>query len=120
MGKFSDALMNEVKSYRETEWFGKLGSKEVTLSARPLTPADITTISRNHPNFLQSMSLEGMVDLIILKAHDATDGQKAFDRGDKPLLMKIETTRVGEIFQALFGSQLKEDDEEKFEERVKN
>ena len=122
MGKFSDRLMKAVKSYSDTEWTGKLyeDDDEITLAARPLTPADMAQIARNHPDFGRNPSLEGMVDLIILKAKDPLDGLRAFDKGDKPILMKLETDKVGEIFAALFGKQLVEDDDEKFEARVGN
>lgn len=118
MGKFSDALLEEAKSYKDTEWSGTIGTKEVTLTARPLTPADMQAIARVHPNFTMNPSMEGMVDLIILKAR--ADGEKAFDKGDRMLLMKFNTNKIGEIFKALFGNQMTEDDEEAFEDRVKN
>lgn len=119
MGKYSDALLEEAKSYKDTEWKGNLGSLEVTLSARPLTPADMSAIARVHPNFTTSPSMDGMIDLIILKARDP-DGNRAFDKGDKMLLSKLNTNKIGEIFKALFGNQMTEDDEEAFEERVGN
>ena len=67
-----------------------------------------------------NIGMDGMVDLIILKAKDPADGLRAFDKGDKPILMKLATDKVGEIFAALFGKQLVEDDDEKFEARVGN
>lgn len=120
MGKFSDALRDEVSGHSDTEWTGTLGKMDdVKLVSGPLTPNDITRISRVHPNFAQSPNMEGMVDLLILKCRD-DDDQKAFDKGDKPLLMRMGTNKVAEIFQALFASQLVDDDDEAFEDRVKN
>ena len=119
MGKFSDALRAEVSSYGETEWNGQLGGVDVKLMSKPITSADMTRIGRAHPDFTRSPNMEGMVDLLIIKATD-DNGDKAFDKGDKPMLMRIGTNRIGEIFHALFADQLVEDDDEKFEERVKN
>jgi len=119
MGRFSESLREEVSSYAETEWTGTLGSKEVRLSSRPLTPSDLTRIARQHPNFTQQPTMEGMVDLLILKAQDDT-GERAFDKGDKPLMMRMGTNKIAEIFQALFSAQLVDDDDDAFEDRVKN
>ena len=119
MGKYADALLEEAKSYKDTEWKGTLGTLEVTLSARPITPADMSAIARVHPNFAMSPSLDGMIDLIILKAREP-DGSRSFDKGDKVLFSKVDTNKVGEIFRSLFGAQMTEDDEEDFEERVGN
>lgn len=121
MGKFADALLEEAKSYKDTEWTGTLGSKEVTLVSRPITPADLQTLARlGHPEFAKNPTMEGMVEMLILKARDPADGNKAFDKGDRPVMMKVGTNKIGEIFAALFGNQLAEDSEEGFEERVGN
>lgn len=119
MGKYADALIEEAKSYKDTEWKGTLGTLEVTLAARPITPADMSAIARAHPDFARSPTMDGMIDLIILKAREP-DGSRSFDKGDKPLLTKVGTNKVGEIFSALFGNQMVEDTEEEFEERVGN
>lgn len=119
MGRFSDALKAELAITPDTEWTGTLGGQEVMLRSRPITPADMTRISRQHPDFARSPSMDGMVDLLILKCRDDQD-QPAFDKGDKPLLTRVGTNKIAEIFSALFGSQLVEDDEEAFEARVKN
>ena len=119
MGRFAEALRAEVSAHDDTEWSGTLGGQDVRLSSRPLTPADMTRIARQHPNFAQSPNMEGMVDLLVLKCND-DQGERAFDKGDKPLLMRMGTNKIAEIFQALFSTQLVEDDDEAFEERVKN
>lgn len=119
MGKYADALLEEAKSYKDTEWKGTLGTLEVTLSARPITPSDMSAIARVHPDFAMKPTMDGMIDLIILKAREP-DGSRSFDKGDKMLFSKVGTNKVGEIFKALFGEQMTEDDEEAFEERVGN
>lgn len=118
MGKFSDALRAEVSSYSDSEWAGEIGGARITLVASPLTPKDMTVIRRQHPDFQVNPSLAGMVDLIMMKARDA-DGEKAFDVTDKPFLLRVSATKIGEIFGGLFGSQFDSEDEESFEERKK-
>lgn len=119
MGKFSDALKAEIGSYADTEWRGTLGGLDVVIVSKPMTPNDIMRIDRLHPNFAQSPKIDGMVDMIILKATDE-NGDKAFDKTDKPLLMRCGTNKIGEIFAALFSSQMVEQTDEEFEESVKN
>ena len=118
MGRFSDNLRNEISSYVDTTWSGELGGQVITLSATPLSTKDMTFIRRQHPDFQVNPSLAGMVDLIMLKAHD-TDGNKAFDLTDKPFLLRVSATKIGEIFGGLFGGQFEPDDEAGFEERKK-
>ena len=48
------------------------------------------------------MTIEGLVDLIIMKALDE-DGEKAFDVGDKPVLMRQSVTIVSEVAGQLMG-----------------
>ena len=119
MGQFDDLLLAEAKSYEDTQWTGTLGPKEITLFSRPLTGADMAAITRAHPDFMRTFSMDGMVDLIIMKAR-APNGEKAFDKGNRPMLMKFKTDKIGEIFSALYGNQIAEDDDEKFEARVGN
>ncbi len=119
MGQFDDLLLAEAKSYEDTKWTGMLGPKEVTLFSRPLNGADMSAITRAHPDFMKTFSMDGMVDLIIMKAR-AANGEKAFDKGNRPMLMKLRTDKIGEIFSALYGNQIAEDDDEKFEARVGN
>jgi len=119
MGRFSDALRAEISSYTDTQWVGSLGGVKVTLCAAPLTPKDMTTIRRQHPDFQVNPSLAGMVDVIILKSRDE-DGEKAFDVTDKPFLLRASATKIGEIFGGLFGAQFEPEDEAGFENRKKN
>lgn len=53
----------------------------------PLTCSDVEKLQRKHKDFLQSMSIAAMVDLIILKAEDKA-GEKLFTLEDKPHLMR--------------------------------
>lgn len=119
MGMFSDALRSEVGSYDDTEWRGRLGTHDVHLFAKPLTSADFSQVSRKHPDFMSNPTPEGMVDMLILKCRGEND-VKAFDRGDKPVLMRVNTNVLGEIFAALFGTQLDEYTEDDLDADVKN
>ncbi len=118
MGRFSDALKAEVSSYADSVWTGELGGTTVTLTATPLTPKDMTAIRRQHPDFQMNPSLAGMVDLILMKARDES-GEKAFDLTDKPFLLRVSASKIGEIFGGLFGAQFEAEDEQGFEERKK-
>lgn len=118
MGRFSENLKNEISSYVGASWSGELGGQQITLTATPLSAKDMTFIRRQHPDFQVNPSLAGMIDLIMLKAHDV-DGVKAFDLTDKPFLLRVSATKVGEIFGGLFGDQFEPDDEDGFEERKK-
>lgn len=119
MGRFNKALKAEIASYDDSDWTGELGGEIITLLAKPLTPADFTKIGRKHPDFGHRPSLEGMVDMLIMKTHDDT-GSLAFDKGDKPLMMRVGTTKIGDIFHTLFGSQLDDYGDEEHEDAVKN
>lgn len=118
MGRFSDNLRNEVSSYANSVWIGELGGTPVTLTATPLTPRDMTQIRRQHPDFQVNPSLAGMVDLLLMKTMDET-GEKAFDLTDKPFLLRVSATKIGEIFGGLFGAQFEAEDETGFDERKK-
>jgi hypothetical protein len=121
MGALSDAVRSESNSYTDSEWSGNLGTVAVTIYAKPLTPADLARLGPKHAGFVNNPSLEGMVDLIILKARDGNN-LAAFDKGDKPLMMRWNTNKVGEIFAALFGEQMEtlNEDDAAQEARAKN
>ena len=88
-----------------------LAGTPVTLYSSPLTPNDMKVIARKHPNFMLQPSMEGMVDLIILKAK-SDDGEKVFNLEHKPLLMRLSSNIVTAAFGDLFGEQLTSDEDE--------
>ena len=75
-------------------------------------------VLRKFPYFNTNMNYGGMVEYILIKA-EGVDGKPAFvaDR-DRPLLNRWSQDRVSEVFQALFGDQL--DDVDDDEDRVGN
>jgi hypothetical protein len=92
------------KSILVAEWGEE--DKPLAVYFGPLIAKELNQIQRKHPNFLSNAGLEGMVDLIVLKAEDA-DGKKHFTLEDKPVLMREEVhviSRVaGEMLSASEG-----------------
>lgn len=62
----------------------------------PLVARELNQIQRKHPSFLTNAGLEGMVDLIIMKAEDS-DGKKHFTLEDKPILMREEVHIISRV-----------------------
>jgi len=110
-------LKSELSSYEATSWTGGIGGTEITLYAKPLTSKDISSVRRNFPDFMTSPSPAGMIHLIMSKASDA-DENRVFTPKHRPLLERLKTTLIGEIFTTLFADQLDEDDDEQFGDRV--
>lgn len=83
------------------EWGDDSG--DFKLYCKPITCGDLTTIQKKHPNFLESTSIEAMVDLIIIKAIDV-DGKRLFNHiQDRKDLLDEETTVISDIAQQMFA-----------------
>ena len=107
MGRFTSDLEAAVRDIESTSATLKLGDKEIELFAKPLSAADFVKIKRQHPDFMQSPTPEGMVDLLINKARaDSPTGDLAFDARDRPFLMRIDTVVISTLFAELFGAQM--------------
>ncbi len=78
----------------------------------PITCADVDKLQRKHKDFLQSMSIAAMVDLIIQKAEDK-EGEKLFTLEDKPFLMREEITIVSRVAAEMFAGITAIEDHEK-------
>lgn len=119
MARFSNLVDAEARSYGLTEWNGKLGGEDVSLFATPLTAGDFEHAARRtkNPNFTQSPTIEGMVEILIRKCRDE-HGEAAFNLVDKSGMMKWKTDLIAEIFGALFGDLVVDD--EAVEDHVKN
>lgn len=65
----------------------EFGGESVTLYAQPMTGSDLDKLVLRHRDFGQKVSAAAMVDSIIMKA-ETESGEKAFDVGDKALLLK--------------------------------
>lgn len=82
------------------------------LFAGALTCYDLDRIQKKHKDFLSSQSIEGMVDLIILKAEDK-DGERLFSLEDKPHLMREPLAVVARVSAEMMGSIASIEDQEK-------
>lgn len=78
----------------------------------PITAGDIDKLQRKHKDFLNNMTIAGMVDLIINKAEDA-DGKRLFTLEDKMFLMKESVTIIAELAGQMFGEIESIEDAEK-------
>ena len=86
--------------------------KPLEIYASTLTCHDVDRLQKKHKDFLNNMTIEGMVDLIILKAETA-DGEKMFTLEDKPHLMREPILLVSRIAGEVFGSVLSIEEQEK-------
>ncbi len=121
MGAFTEDLKAEVSSTPYTTGTMELNGKTVKLAAKPLTALDMVAIKRAHPDFGSNPTLEGMVDLLIRKAQAGDeDGGAAFDKADKPFLMRLNMNVIGGIFGELFGQQMEATNDETTVDGKKN
>ena len=82
------------------------------LYASAVTAEDINKLQRKHKNFLNDMTGDGMVDLIIMKA-ETKDGEKAFTLEDKPFLMSEKVSIIAELSAKMFGETVSVEEQEK-------
>jgi hypothetical protein len=67
-----------------------------------ITAGDLNKIQKKHKNFLNDMTIDGMVDLIIMKAQDV-DGNKLFTLEDKIYLMGEEMSVIATVAGQMFN-----------------
>lgn len=91
----------ELSSIEVEEW-GENGEPQ-TLFFSEVSARDLSKIQKKHPNFLSDPSMDAMVELIILKAM-TKDGEKAFDIGDKFILMGEPLGTIAKVFGAVFNT----------------
>lgn len=84
------------------EW-GEDDSSPLIIHCGPLLAIEMEKIQRKHPNFFQSATIAGMVDLIIMKAEDK-DGEKLFTLEDKPTLMREEFSLIATVAGEMISS----------------
>ena len=77
-----------------------------------VTAGDLDKLQRKHKDFLNNMTIAGMVDLLILKAEDA-DGNRMFSLEDKFTLMGEPVNLIGDIAGKMFGGVASVEDQEK-------
>ena len=98
------------KQIEVVEW-GEDGNALI-IYCGPITAGDIDKLQRKHKDFLNNMTITGMIDLIIAKAEDA-DGKRLFTLEDKMYLMKESVTLISDIAGKMFGDVDTVEDAEK-------
>ena len=98
------------KQIEVVEW-GEDGNALI-IYCGPITAGDIDKLQRKHKDFLNNMTISGMIDLIINKAEDA-DGKRLFTLEDKMYLMKESVTLISDIAGKMFGDVDTVEDAEK-------
>ena len=78
----------------------------------PITAGDLNKIQKKHKNFLNETTMDGMIDLIILKACDA-DGNRLFTLEDKVHLMNENVEVISPSAAKMFGDIETVEDAEK-------
>jgi hypothetical protein len=91
------------------EW-GEDDDSPLVIHCGPLLAGEMEKIQRKHPNFFQTATIAGMVDLIILKAENK-DGEKLFSLDDKPILMREEFSLIASIAGEVISSTSVEEHE---------
>ena len=74
----------------------------LSIHVSSITAGDIDKLQRKHKDFLNNMTISGMVDLIITKAEDA-DGKRMFTLEDKMHLMGDSVALIADIAGQMFG-----------------
>lgn len=102
-------LKAEAAAMQET--FSEVPLKQggvLKLTSLPLRPIDMQKVGKRHPGFLQNITLEGMISLLIDKARLTETGEPAFTEEHRPMLMRQTNDFVSKAFGDLFGEQLEE------------
>lgn len=101
LGKMIAEKRNRQRRVIEVSEWGE-DDKPLLVYSSAITAGDLKNIQRKHKNFLNDMTIDGMVDLIIMKAQDV-DGNKLFTLEDKVYLMGEEMTLIANIAGQMFG-----------------
>ena len=88
------------------------GDAPVLLYVGAITAGDMDKLQRKHKDFLNNMTIAGMIDLIIAKAEDA-DGNRVFTLEDKATLMREPVNLIADIAGKMFGDIASVEEQEK-------
>jgi hypothetical protein len=91
----------ELSSIEVEEW-GE-GGQPQTLFFSEVSARDMSKIQKKHADFINNPTMDAMVEMIILKCQTA-DGEKAFDIGDKFILMGEPLGVIAKVFGAIFNT----------------
>ena len=106
----ADSKNTNRRSIEVSDW--QIGGASVVLYCGAITAGDIDKLQRKHKDFLNNMTMAGMVDLIILKA-ETKDGEKAFTLEDKPILMRESVSVIADLAGQMFSDVTSVEDYEK-------
>jgi hypothetical protein len=112
-------LEAEVGGYARNSADFEIGGQTVKVYAKPMTPADLTEVSRKHPGFSSAPTPAGMITMLIRKATDE-DGKRMFTLLHQELLNAVKVDKLGALFSALFGEQMDDQTVDDAAERKKN
>ena len=101
LGEQIRAKQSNERTRIEVEEWGD--DEPLVLYAGELLCGEFNKLQRKHPDFLNNQTIEALVDLIIMKA-ETDQGDKAFDVGDKPILMRQPLTVVTNVASSLMGN----------------
>lgn len=114
MSKLGDLIRSISATTRNqfevAEW-GDEGQPLIIYST-PLTAGEFNKLQNKHPNFLNDMKMDALVDLIILKAEDE-NGEKLFDLEDKPTLRRQPVVTISNVAAGVMGEIHSIEDAEK-------
>lgn len=118
MSALGDRLAANLSGFRHSVEITIAGDK-VELFARPMTGSDLDKLVLRHKDFGQKVSAAAMVDSIIMMA-ELEDGTKAFDVGDKALLLKQPLEWLAKIKSGLMPDEDQNMSDEAVQDAVKN
>ena len=98
--RIAERRRKEARVIEVSEW-GDDGAP-LQIYVYPITAGDLNRIQKKHKNFLNDMTIDGMVDLIILKAGDADDN-RLFTVADKTHLMDEPLPLISNIAAEMFA-----------------
>ena len=101
LGKMINERRNRQRRIIEVHEWGE-DDAPLLIYSSAITAGDLKNIQRKHKNFLNDMTIDGMVDLIILKAEDS-EGKKLFTLEDKVYLMAEDLMVISGIAGQMFG-----------------
>lgn len=105
MSKYGDLIRSKIASenirIELPEWGD--GDEPLVIFTNQLTCGEFQKLQKKHPDFLNNQTIEGLVDLIIMKAMDE-NGDKVFDIGDKPVFMRLPLAKVSDFAAQLMGN----------------
>lgn len=108
---FSDKIAARQKRERQTveveEWGVEEGSP-LTIYYGPMLAGEMSRLQRKHPKFFENATVDGLVDIIIMKSEDK-DGEKIFTLEDKAFLMRQEWTLITKVGGAMIAGTSAED-----------